>query len=155
MLPITYSELRDRVGLLFAGHESGIGIEKQLMRAALQEVEHVQQRTGDCIARTIADARKFPVVLDEAENRGLIGDRAIDEIDLGIWRDQQERLAGTIAATSILNYAIHGLWSSAAAWASKVVVGDVRLADDGTHLVVVPSVRVVVEDEHCGRLPVG
>jgi len=45
------------------------------------------------------------VVFDEAQQRGLIGERVVDEVALGEWRDQQERHARAIAATAVYRLA--------------------------------------------------
>ena len=66
------------------------------------EVEHAVDRAGDGVERAVADplAAK-PVVLDEADDRALIGDRVIDVVRLRPRRDHQQRQPRTVAAAPL------------------------------------------------------
>jgi hypothetical protein len=44
------------------------------------EVEHIDQRTGERVERTVTDPAHFPVVFDEPQNGRLIGNTMIDKI---------------------------------------------------------------------------
>lgn len=47
----------------------------------LREIEHLSDRVGDAIERTLAYALPAkPVIFDEVNDRGLIGHRVVDEI---------------------------------------------------------------------------
>jgi len=47
----------------------------------LREVKHLNDRVGDAIERSLADALAAePVIFDEVDDRGLIGDGVVDEI---------------------------------------------------------------------------
>jgi hypothetical protein len=62
---------------------AGAWIEKERVRRRVLmfvEIEHVVQRPGVGVRRTAADAAKSEVVLDEADDRALIGEGVIDEI---------------------------------------------------------------------------
>src|SRR5882724_7497508 len=58
--------------------------------------------------------------------------------------------AGAIAATPLV-----GPWcgGAAAAGAAQPVLARTRLADDRTHHMIVPPVRIVIGDDHGGMLP--
>ena len=60
---------------------TGAGIEKQLSFVCLllREVEYVGERSRDRVER-FRNPRQTSVVLDERENRTLIGDRMIDVV---------------------------------------------------------------------------
>ena len=55
------------------------------------EIEHARQVTGLLVERVIPDAAGVPVVLDELQNRGLIGQRVVDVVRLRVGRDDQQR----------------------------------------------------------------
>ena len=63
---------------------AGAGIENEFSREGLTiEVEHIEQRSREDVVGAAADAAKAPVVFDEAKNGALVGERAINEVDLG------------------------------------------------------------------------
>src|SRR5881394_3143460 len=54
--------------------------------------EHVVQRAGQIVERGVVDPLAAqPVVLDERQDRGLVGGGAADVVGLGVGRDEQER----------------------------------------------------------------
>lgn len=64
------------------------------------KVEHLSDRICDCIKGTLADALSLqPVILDEPDDRTLIGESVIDEVRFGEWRDYEKRQARAITAT--------------------------------------------------------
>ncbi len=55
-------------------------VEDQASRSrSVVKIEQIVQRPGDSIGRTAPDAAKSPVVFNEPKNRGLIGDRVVNE----------------------------------------------------------------------------
>jgi hypothetical protein len=69
---------------------TGAWIKNEFSREGLTiEVEHVEQRSREDVVRTAADAAKAPVVFDEAKNGALIGERAVNKVDLGPGRDDK------------------------------------------------------------------
>src|SRR5256714_7302346 len=75
-------------------------IEQQTMTTsgAVLEVEHVEQAAGALVERLIADSSQAPVVFDEPDHRGLVGERVVDEVALRVGRNRQQRHARTVAA---------------------------------------------------------
>jgi hypothetical protein len=59
----------------------GSGVRRRL------EIEHDLQFPGEGIERTCNALTIEPVVFDEAENRGLVGDRVVDAVLFGVRRD--------------------------------------------------------------------
>src|SRR5580692_8162618 len=65
------------------------------------KVEHLSDRVCECVEGALADALSLqPVILDEPDDRTLVGESVIDEVRFGEWRDYQKRLARAVAATS-------------------------------------------------------
>ena len=58
--------------------------------------------TSQHVEGSIADAAQPPVVLDEADNRRLIGDRVVDPVDTAVRGDDQERQAWSVAAARLI-----------------------------------------------------
>src|SRR5260370_32404233 len=106
------------------------------------EIEQTVQGAGDGVRGTIADAPQAPVVLDEAKDRGLVGHGVVHIIALRPGRNHQQRLPRTVAAAPILAFAsrLRGLRGSAISCSEKLVIRDIRLSDDRSHLVVVPAI---------------
>jgi len=126
----------------------------------LGEVEHLRDRTCDAIERPLANAFSFqPVVLDEANDRSLIGHGMVNRVLQGPGRDHNQRLPRAIsAATQSVRIArINARQSNAAASAGVCSSQRIRrasgLVDDGGHLVVVPAVGIVVQDHDGGAAP--
>src|SRR5260370_5763515 len=88
------------LGFVCVLYEARIGIKQHPWRAVL-EVEHVEKRPGLCVKGVVADASEAPVVLDEAQNRRLVGHGIVNEVGLGIWRDRQQGQPGTVATTAL------------------------------------------------------
>jgi hypothetical protein len=65
------------------------------------EVEHILQRTSDCVKRAFAGAAEAPVILNETQNGALVGHGVIDEVALGEGRNHQKRQTGTISAAAL------------------------------------------------------
>src|SRR6266480_2581744 len=60
--------------------------------AGVGPAEHVVQRAGQIVERGVVDPLAAqPVVLDERQDRGLVGGGAADVVALGVGRDEQER----------------------------------------------------------------
>src|SRR5206468_797464 len=79
----------------------GRRVEEQSIALALAlptEAEEVPQRTGLSVEREVADPARAPVVLDEPQDRALIGGRVVHEIVLRERGDHQQRLARPIPA---------------------------------------------------------
>src|SRR5215468_6025633 len=65
------------------------------------EVEHLSDCTGDAVKTALSDALPcVPVVFDESQHGGLVGDRMIDEVALGPRRNHEQGLARAVAATA-------------------------------------------------------
>src|ERR1700681_2335772 len=142
-------------------------IEEHLARAFVLpavEVEHVVKRSGDGVeraARLNALAVK-PIVFNESERRRLISQGVIDEVPFCERRNYQQRRAGSVTATSVYRLAeiaIQGRGAKRPSLLEAVAViadaGTVEGVDrrverrvhDWRHLMIVPSVRVVIHDE--------
>ena len=67
----------------------------------LVKVEHVQEGARDLVEGSAADGSRVPVVLDEALDRTLIGQRMIDEVPLGEGRYHEEGLSRAIGAAAL------------------------------------------------------
>ena len=67
----------------------------------MREVEHVRERSRNCIVGTGADTSERPVVFDESRDRRLIGDSAIDKILLGERRNDYQRQSRAISAACL------------------------------------------------------
>ena len=81
------------------GHDLARGrVEDEAIVASLAEIEHRQQGAGDGVEGAAADATEVPVVLNEAQDRALVGDGMIDKVLARERRDDQQRQAGPVAA---------------------------------------------------------
>src|SRR5262245_43497545 len=101
-----------------------------------------------------------PVVLDEAEDGTLVGYGVVHKIPASPGRDHHERLARAIAATAL------GMKSgrvdagkskravAAKARGGKSIGSSGGLIEHGTHLMVIPSIGIVVQDHDRGIVPV-
>ena len=56
------------------------------------EVEHILQRTSDCVKRAFSGAAEAPVILNETQNGALVGHGVIDEVALGEGRNYQNHI---------------------------------------------------------------
>src|SRR5215831_10078586 len=121
--------------------------------AGMVPAEHVVQRAGQVVEGRVAGPLPAqPVVLDERQDRGLVGDRAADVVGLGERRDHQQRQPLAVAA-AVLDAAHRRAVPADPRAVQRVerrVGGGV---DDRRHDVVVPAVRVVVGDHDRGAVP--
>jgi hypothetical protein len=129
---------------------------------SIAEVEHVVQRAGDAVCRASADTLAAEEdVLDEAGDRGLIGDGGVDCVLLRPGGDDQEGLTWTVAAASLsvecsrVEAGQSGCCCGGAdADAGSVdSVGGSGGAVDGVVDVIVPAVGVVIGDDDGGARP--
>src|SRR6266850_2206022 len=66
------------------------------------EIEHLVDGVGDGIKRTARQASTVePVVFDEAQHRGLVGDRVVNEVFLRPRRNDDQRQARTVSAAAL------------------------------------------------------
>jgi hypothetical protein len=99
--------MKQRTGTCLLLHnQSGGRVENVLRGVGVLEIKHRVQPPGKVIKRSRDSLAVQPVVLDEAQNRGLIGHRVIDVVLLGVRRDQAEA-----DADHIRNVPGHALWS--------------------------------------------
>src|SRR6266550_668667 len=121
--------------------------------AGVVPAEHVVQRAGQVVkGRAAGPLPAQPVVLDERQDRGLVGDRAADVVGLGVRRDDQQRQPLAVAA-AVLDAAHRHAEPADPGAVERVqrrVGGGV---DDRRHDVVVPAVRVIVGNHDRGAVP--
>src|SRR6266853_211583 len=88
-------------------HQPCVRIEDEFTRAVVAvvivKVKHAVECAGNGICRDSTNLPEIPVVLDEPEDGGLIGDAMIDIVALREGRNYQEGLAWTITAAGILD----------------------------------------------------
>src|SRR5580658_6304573 len=118
---------------------------------AAVEVEQAVERAGFYVAGVVADPAEVPIVLDEAEDGGLVGRAVINVILLRVGRDHEQREARAVAAAALC---AHSGGSSAIAIASQSIVGDGGLIHNWTQHMVIPAVGVVVGDDNRRVFPV-
>src|SRR5580692_524987 len=109
---------------------AGAFVQNQARRArVIGEIEQAVQRARHGVGRAIADAWQIPVVLDEANDRGLTRHPVIDVVGPGPRRDHQQRQTGTEAAAPVLRAAgrVVGLGAAAITGAQQLIIGHVRL----------------------------
>ncbi len=71
-------------------------------RGTLAEIQHSRDRIGDPVERTGSNALGVqPVVLDEANDRGLIRYRVVNEVTLLPRRDNQQGHTRTVATATL------------------------------------------------------
>src|SRR5674476_1140155 len=142
---------------------SRAGIQEQLVASAAPalaaplagEDEEVVQAPRLLVEGEVADVAGLPVVLDEAQDRGLVGRGVVDEVCLGVRGDDDQGQPWAVAAPVLVAAGdAAGVGTARVGVGQPVVRGVVRLVDDRAHLVVVPAVTVVVGDHHGGALPV-
>ena len=116
--------------------------------------------TCAAVERTLDTLTANPVVLDEAKDGALVGHGVIDVVVLRIRRDHQQRKTWSVAATALCMQC--GRDRQRAPWnhrrtipvATSASAADRRLIHDRAHLVIVPTVGVVIRDDDRGVLPV-
>lgn len=101
MTRMPFSFARAKRKLLFPF--PGVRIQKEhAIVPDLREVEHLADRAGDCIKRTLADSRPTqPVVLDEPNDRRLVSHGVINKVRPRPRRDYQQRQTRPVSATSL------------------------------------------------------
>src|SRR3954453_16023290 len=88
-------------GLLAAGDLARLRVERDPLRpAAVREVEHAVERSGQLVHRVVADPPEAPVVLDEAKDRGLVGQGMVDEVRPRVRGDAEQREPGPVTAAA-------------------------------------------------------
>src|SRR5271163_2368273 len=76
--------------------------EAQRRMRRIVEVQHRVDRVGDRVERALSEpGATEPVVLDEADHRGLVGQRVIYEVDSRERRDYQQRQARPEGAAAL------------------------------------------------------
>src|SRR5262249_47530955 len=90
------------LGGLRAHQQASRRVENERDVSPLVEVKHRQQRTCDPVEGMVTDAAQQPVVLDEAEDRGLVGERVVDVVLLGKRGDHEQRQARTVATAPLV-----------------------------------------------------
>src|SRR5262245_27908174 len=90
------------VALAVPGGQTGLAVEEQLARPARAEVEHVGDRPGELVERAIADPPELPVVFDEPDHGGLIGERVVDGVGPAPRRDHDEWHPRPVAAATLV-----------------------------------------------------
>jgi hypothetical protein len=87
---------------------AGDGFENQLaLVPPVVEFEHIDKRAADAVDRTgpwgrcagAIDEAEVPIILDKAQDRGLVGQRMIDEVRLRPGRDHEQRQSWAKAAS--------------------------------------------------------
>ena len=126
------------------------------------EGEHLSDGTGDTVKTALSDALlPEPVVLDESQHGGLVGNCMVDEVALGPWRNHEEGLAGAIAAAAKsmrvrgIDAGECGIRVSAHANAREEVCCSGGRVYNRPHLMVVPAIGIVVHDDYSGAAPCG
>jgi hypothetical protein len=51
------------------------------------KVEHIEQRASQCIEGAVSNSAQVPIVLNEPNNGGLIGESIINKVLLRKWRN--------------------------------------------------------------------
>ena len=87
---------------LFLGRGPGRRIEEELSTLMpMTEIKHLRDGTRNPVVRSLPDALSAqPVILDEVDDRALIGHRVIHKVPPRPRRDQQKRQPRPIAATA-------------------------------------------------------
>ena len=146
------------VGSTLPGDQPGRGAEDVGRGVGVPEIEEGVQAAGQRIERARNALATQPVVFYEAQNRGLVGNRVVDVVLLGVGRDHQQRKTRTISAAALGmldgDTRKGGFSATAQAGTGKGIHGGGRLVDDGTHLVVIPAVGVVIGNHYSGICPV-
>src|SRR5437763_12372763 len=123
----------------------GAGIEEERRICWRVKREGIDEAAGHAVEGPAADPTEMPVVLDETDDRGLVGELVVDVVGLSERVDDQHRQTRAVAA-QIVRLPTFGR--------AATVVGYIgRLVDDWTRHVVVPAARVVVGDDARRRPP--
>ena len=76
---------------------------------AVREIEQIVEASGLGVEGLIAYPAESPVILDKAQDRGLVRDRVIHEILLGVRADHQQGQPRTVAAAVLVRSRLLGL----------------------------------------------
>src|SRR5216684_4573449 len=124
------------------------------------EIKHLIDGAGDRIKTPLANALSAePVILDEPKHRRLVGCRVVYEILQRPWRYDQQWLARpiTTAAERVgvgsVNAGQRVACRATCIGARKRVRRTCGLVYEWSHLMVVPTVGVIVQDDHRRALP--
>src|SRR5580698_794581 len=150
---LTRTRLRDLL--------SGRGVEDQSSVAPdLAEVEHLADGTGDAVKRAGTDSLPAqPIVFDESNHRSLVSDGVVHDVLEGPWRDHDQRLPRTVAATAQrvriagVDAGQRGQGGAASVRPCQRVRRTSGLVYDRADLVVIPAVRVIVKNDDCSAAP--
>src|ERR671911_1807264 len=69
---------------------------------AVREVEQILEASSLGVEGLIAYSAESPVILDKAQDRGLVRDRVVNEILLGVRGDHQQGQPRTVAAAVLV-----------------------------------------------------
>ena len=127
-------------------------VEEKLWSFLTVEVKHVVQLAGAFIEGNATQAAKSEVVLDELGDGGLLGVGRINEVGLGVRGNHDKRLAGTRTALTMLVTGNADLSSSRSANLG-VLVWVIGAVEDLRCLVVVPTIGIIVGNNHGGGVP--
>ena len=126
----------------------------------LAEVKQLADRACDSIKRSLTDALTIePVIFDEPDDRTLISYGVIHEVFFRPRRNHQQRQTRTVTAAAE-GVRVAGVKAgersrrrATSARSSESVGWSGGGVKDWSHLVVVPSVGVVIHDQHSCTLP--
>src|SRR5437016_4063660 len=145
-------EPRSSISPSLAGCDQASYRIKEKLRSypAAGEVEQTVQRSRFLVGGTVANPSQAPVILDEAKDRGLVGDLMVHVVLPRKRGDHEQRESRTVTATPLGGR--RGV-SAAETGTGQKVIADLRLIDDRIHYVVVPAVRIIVSDNDGGVSP--
>src|SRR5258708_13756544 len=109
------------------------------------------QATRQRVKRLVADASKVPVILDEAQDGTLVGNRVIHEVLFGEWRDHQQGKTRAIATPVLVCPCLSS--ATGARGGQRGMRRVVGLAEDRPPYMIVPAVRVIIGNENSSTLP--
>src|SRR5579862_1021356 len=141
---------------------AGVWIQEQItVKSRPLEVEHLADGVGDAVKGALPNALPAePVVFHEADYRSLIGNTVVDKVLLRPRRDYEQWLSRTVSTPpkSVwirrrIEARQRRLTRTARTGAGKKISRTGRLVHDRSHLVVVPSVGVIVQDHDRRALP--
>jgi hypothetical protein len=139
----------------FADDLAGRFVEDQLRRAlGVAEFEHVVDAARVDVLGAGADRAEAPVLLDELQDRRLLGERVVDVVRLRVRRDQHERKPRAKPTTTGVFHLRAFVGEMAGADTGEAVSRGVRREQRRADLMVIPTIGVVVGDEDRRVVPV-
>src|SRR5215211_3710935 len=99
---------------------------------AVREVEQIVEASGLGVEGLIAYPAESPVILDKAQERGLVRDRVVHEILLGVRGDDQQGQPRTVAAAVLVRSRLLGLTAHPRS-GEEIVLGVAGVVDDRPH----------------------